>query len=130
MDFKQYAGVTNYLVDIASGVEVSWRAYMRRVIDKIGIDKIAKYLPYEISYLKEAYKKDPNFNTTPIRDWDSASGFYKNTAKACKPDYVEWGYGLRAYLPSVGITSFSPAECVSLLKEVARIKCEELCECE
>lgn len=129
MTLKEFANVDSYYRDLNTGQEIPWRNYMRRVIEKLGIENIKRYLPFEIEYLKEKYNKDGYFNNTPIAAWDNAAGYvsYINR-KIGTQDYTHLKYGVVDLFIRNGITCFSPSDGVCVLKETARILCEGECE--
>ena len=127
MNLKEFANVDYYYRDLDTGTEIPWREYMRRVIDKLGFDMVASCIPFELDYLKEKYKEDVHFNNTPIRIWDTAAtGFMPQMhSKGKVKEYHHLRMGLAYFFVHNGITCFSPSEGVCVLKETARILCEE-----
>ena len=85
------------------------------LIDKIGFRILRSWIPVSDETLKEAYVKDKNLNNIPLKDWDRWAG-----AKA-SPTAVSWNpYSLRNLIAErTGVTTFSLAECVCLLKQTA-----------
>ena len=70
-------------------------------------------------------KGDAHLNSSCMTTWNAASGFVcKLNPKTKTQDYYFQGYGLGALLIRNGITCFSPSDCVSILKESARMLCE------
>lgn len=67
MTLKEFAGVDSFYRDIKTKREISHTEYMRRVIDKLRLENIARYIPFDIDYLKEKFKRDKNFNNTQIQ---------------------------------------------------------------
>lgn len=126
MTLKQFANVNSYLRDLDNGNKLEWRDYMARVIDKLGIENIKPYIPFDIEELLLFYKKgDVYFNKTNIRIWDNAGGYYTTQSTGTgRFDYHLKGYGLGYFLRRNGINVFSPADTVCILKETARILCE------
>ena len=125
MNLKEFANVDSLYRDINTGTEISWRDYMRRVIDKLGIDNVRTYIPFDLNYLKEKYKDDIHFNNTSVRIWDAASGFMPMMHNKTKAQaYHHFRMGLADLFIHNGITCFSPSDCVCVLKETARILCE------
>lgn len=106
MNLKKFAGVDSYYRDIRTGNEIEFREYMARIVNKIGIDKIEPYIPFEISDVKEMLKYDAHLNNLPLRKWDYAASYMDNL------------------LARNGITAFSQSEKVCILKEAARILAE------
>lgn len=125
MIFKEFAGVDSYYRDINTGTEIEWRNYMRRVIDKFGIENVRRYIPYTLGSLKEKYKKDKHFNNTDLNAWLWAVGFDSEIDKKTGTEkIISLSNGLCNLFVRNGITCFSPSEGVSVLKETARILCE------
>ena len=124
MNIKQFANVDSFLRDLDTGKEVEWHYYMRRVIDKLGIDNIRPYIPFSIDFLKGKLAEDEHFNNTKLAAWEWASGFIsevnrKTKALECKPV----NGGIAHLFVANGITSFSSSDGVCVLKETARILC-------
>lgn len=125
MNLKEFARVDSLYRDLDTGVEIPWRDYMSRVIEKLGIDNVASYIPFELDYLKEKYKEDVHFNNTPIRIWDAASGFIPMMHNKTKMQaYHHFRMGIADLFVHNGITCFSPSDGVCVLKEAARRLCE------
>lgn len=125
MTLKEFAGVDSYYRDINTGTEIEWRNYMRRVIDKLRIENVRRYIPYTLGSLKEKYKKDKHFNNTDLNAWLWAAGFKSEIDKKTREEkMIPLSDGLRNLFVQNGITCFSPSEEVSVLKEAARILCE------
>ena len=85
------------------------------LIDKIGLQALRNWIPISDETLRDAYVKDKNLNNIPLEDWDRWAG-----AKA-SPTNVSWSsYSLRTLVAEkTGVTTFSLAECVCLLKQTA-----------
>lgn len=88
-----------------------------KVAELLGFDDVVKCIPFDLEILKKSYAIDTSFNNnlTPIKTWDSASGFY---CKGADCFYV--GSGLTRVYSKAGVTCFSNSNGVSLLKTVAR----------
>ena len=128
MNLKQFANVDHLYRDLETGTELPYREYMRRIIDKLGIENVKRYMPFDLEYLKERLKKDPNLNNTPMLAWDYASGFipYVNSkTKVQEYRQANTRFDLGGLLYRNGVTDFSVSECVSILKEAARMLCSE-----
>lgn len=126
MDMKQFANVDTYYKDLDTGQEVEWKEYMGRIIRKLGIENIRPYLPYSLEYLKEKLKTDIHLNNTSLRAWDDATGFIPYITKAGVQQYTASHYsGVSGLFVRNGITSFSVSDGVCVLKETARLLCEE-----
>lgn len=124
MNLKKFANVDSLYRDLDTGQEVPWRNYMRRVIDKLGLENIKPYIPYDINYLKEKLKANVNLNNTSLNEWDNAAGFMPTINTATRSmNFLYHRNGLSGLLVSNGITSFSPSDGVCILKEAARMLC-------
>lgn len=126
MTLKEFANITPMFKDVDTGTEVSYEEYMCRVIDKLGLENIAHYIPFDIDYLKEKLKKDKYFNNTQLQAWDAAAGFIPHISKSTHTlNYSHVHNGLAYLFIANRITCFSVSDGVCVLKEAARILCEE-----
>lgn len=107
-------------------VDTPHRDKYKAYLDFIGFDNVIKYVPFPEEKIAYALKKgDDYLNTLSIKKWNEATGIEIVTDKrthASRP--VVLGNGVIDALAKAGITSASQAECVSLLKEAARIRYE------
>lgn len=128
MNIKEFANVDSLYRDKNTGKEVEWREYMGRVVKKLGVENIKPYIPYSIKELKEHFDKgDVHFNNTSIERWDKAGGFKQiYNAKSRTMEYLRMPSGLANLLYRNGINCWSPSDMVCILKETARILCEEV----
>ena len=125
MTLKAFAGVDSFYRDIETEREISHTEYMHRIIDKLGLENIARYIPFDIDYLKEKLKKDKRFNNTEIQAWDVAAGFIPHiNRKTHTLEYNPSHNGLAYLFIDNRITCFSVSEGVCVLKEAAKILCE------
>ena len=125
MTLKAFAGVDSFYRDIETEREISHTEYMHRIIDKLGLENIARYIPFDIDYLKEKLKKDKNFSDTEIQAWDVAAGFIPQiNRKTHTLEYNHSHSGLAYLFINNRITCFSVSEGVCVLKEAAKILCE------
>lgn len=130
MNLKQFANVDSMYRDLNTGKEITYGEYMRRVIDRLGIENVKRYLPFDVEYLKGKFKEDINFNNTPIQAWYYAAGFIPYIDKKAKTkEYrrTNTSFDLGGLFIRNGITCFSPSDGVCVLKETARILCEGEC---
>lgn len=126
MTLKEFANVDSLYRDLETGKEIPWREYMRCVIDKLGIENIKPYIPYDIEYLRERVKYDIHLNNTEMERWNVAAGFMSVIDKRTRTQYNKpIPHGIPYLFLIKGITSFSPSDGVCVLKETARILCEE-----
>lgn len=127
MDIKAFANVDSFYRDKNTGKEVDWHEYMGRVIKKLGIENIKPYIPYSMDTLKKCLNEgDAHFNNTSLERWDNAGGFkqvYNSISRTI--EYLKMSSGLTYLLHRNGITCYSPSDTVCILKEAARILCEE-----
>ena len=120
MNLKKFANVDSCYRDLDTGEEVKWNDYMARVIEKLGIENIAPYIPYRLDFLEEKMKEDIHFNNTSLANWDRAAGFIVRGAQ-CIPMYD----GITHLFRRNGITSYSCSDGVCVLKEAARMLCKK-----
>lgn len=106
MNIKEFAGVDSSYKDLCTGRELEWKEYMARVINKIGVNNIAPYIPFELKAVREALKSDEHLNNLPLRHWDIAAE------------------QMKSLLHYNGITTYSLSERVCILKETARMLCK------
>lgn len=107
MTLKEFANVDSLYRDLSTGEPVPWRDYMGRIIQKLNIYQLKRLLPFSIEVIEAKLEEDENLNNTPLKEWDRAA--------EC----------LGPLLINNGITTFSVAERVCILKETARMICEE-----
>lgn len=125
MTLKEFAGVDSFYRDIETEREISHTEYMHRIIDKLGLENIARHIPFDIDCLKEKFKRDKHFNNTAMQVWDVAAGFIPHIdRKTHTLEYNQSHSGLAYLFIANRITCFSVSEGVSVLKEAARILCE------
>lgn len=124
MTFNEFANVDSFHRDLDTGIEIPWHEYMGRVIEKLGLENIKRYIPFQLDELKEKLKDDVHLNNTPLQAWDTASGYmpYINTQTKTQ-EYMQMCHGVADLLVCNGITIFSVSECVSVLKEASRRLC-------
>lgn len=94
---------------------------MNNAINVLGLDALAQLVPFTVDEVKAALAAgDTALNTLPIKKWDMASGFIIN-GNHVQPIPCQ----LSALLSQHGIDAWSPSQCVSLLKTVARLIAEK-----
>ena len=126
MNLKEFANVDSLYRDLNTGQEVPWRDYMRRVIEKLGLENIKRHIPFGCGFLKAKYETDTNFNNIKLNSWMLYAGFQRNINRKTQTEtIIPLRYGLSNLLVANGITCFSPSECVSILKEAARMLCND-----
>lgn len=127
MDLRRFANVDAFLRDLDTGKEIKWEEYMRRIIDKLGLRNIERYLPYTINHLKEKLKEDVNLNNTYLEHWETCAGMVRSINRKTKIlEYIPSYNGLSALFVRNGITCFSCSDGVCVLKEAARILVREV----
>lgn len=89
---------------------------MNNAINVLGLDALAQLVPFTVDEVKAALAAGDNaLNTLPIKKWDYAAGFIIN-GNNVQPIPCQ----LSGLLVQHGIDAWSPSQCVSLLKTVAR----------
>lgn len=107
-------------------VDTPHRDKYKAYLDFVGFDNVIKYVPFSEEQVAKALEKgDDALNTLSIKKWNAATGIEiirNDTTHAGRA--IVRGYGVVDALAKAGITASSQAECVSLLKEAARIRYE------
>ena len=107
-------------------VDTPHRDKYKAYLDFVGFDNVIKYVPFSEEKIAYALKKgDDHLNTLSIKKWNEATGIEiirNDTTHAGRA--IVRGNGVIDALAKAGITAASQAECVSLLKEAARIRYE------
>jgi hypothetical protein len=124
MDLKKCVNVNACYKDLDTGTEITWDEYMSRIIDKLGLENIKPYIPFELDYLKEKLEKDIHLNNTSLISWERAAGFLTYPFKY---DVTYIGGGISSLFLRNGINTFSSSEGVCILKETARRLIENEC---
>ena len=94
---------------------------MLNAINVLGLDNLAQLVPFSIDEIKVALDAgDKALNSLPIKKWDYAAGFIIN-GNIVQPIPCQ----LAALLSQHGIDTWSPSQCVSLLKSTARLVAEK-----
>lgn len=120
MTLKDYAGVDSFNRDIETGKALSHDEVYGRLIRRLGEAEVWRFVPYDIEILCDKFRTDKYFNNTPMRTWDFAAGF-ETYADKYGAENVRWlQSGLSLWLVRHGINTFSPSQCVSLLKQCAK----------
>lgn len=85
------------------------------LIDRLGFKMLRNRILVSDEMLREAYIKDKNLNNIPLKDWD------RWAEASASPTSISWSpYSLRTLVKEkTGVTTFSLAECVCLLKQTA-----------
>lgn len=106
MTLKEFANVDSFYKDKLTREPVKWHDYMARVIGKLGLENIKPYIPFDLNLVREKLKADEHLNNLRLKDWDNAAE------------------QLAFLFIRKGITTFSLSERVCVLKEAARMLCE------
>lgn len=116
MRLHEAIGVRNGNIDVKTGEKLAHSEIYGRAIELFGgLDVVAQLIPFPVDVLRAKFKKDPNFNNTPMKKWDVASGF------ACSGiDCRFIGGGIWELYYKHGITAASNSDGVCILKEAAR----------
>lgn len=106
MTLKDFANVDSLYRDKFTREPVEWHDYMARVIGELGLENIKPYIPFDLNLVREKLKTDEHLNNLRLKDWDNAAN------------------NLSYLFIRKGITMFSLSERVCVLKEAARMLCE------
>lgn len=121
MTFNEFVGIDNRGKDLATGEKLTHSEKYGRAIRRLGVAEVWRYVPYDVDILCDKYRDDPHFNNTPIRTWDWAAGFETYVDRKKGTEEIRWLHsGLSQYMVRHGVNTFSPTECVCVLKECAR----------
>lgn len=98
--------------------------YYGMVINLIGFEKVKGCVPFTEEEIRKAYKKDKHLNNLLMKTWDYAGGFAVTETRY--DQYITpINSTLRRLLKEAGVTCYSCAEGVCILKECARRMVEE-----
>lgn len=98
MDFVEFVGMEYN--------NETFNKFWKTAVNKIGLNNLKDFMPYNMSILKEHYGISKHFNNNDLTEWDY---------NANRLGYI---------LPSYGITSTSLSQRVCLPKEAARMLVE------
>lgn len=96
--------------------ELEYKEKYAKIIEALGYEEVKKCIPYTLDQLVESYRTDKAFNNLRLDTWDKAAGFINER-------YV--GSYLTSLYKKIGVTTFSNAVGVSILKECAKMWVEE-----
>lgn len=117
MTLKEAIGVKNADIDVKTGRRLTHEEVYGRAIDLLGgLDVVWEYVPFSLSEIQMALKKDRYLNNLAMSRWDTASGFQCRGA-----DCVFIGGGIWGLYRRSGINAASNADGVCVLKECARL---------
>lgn len=117
MTLNEKAGITTAEYN-SNPPEESWDKW----IDVLGgMDAVRPFLPFDLKELFRLYRKDPHFNASPSGAWDRAAGYDTKKIKDSRSKLRAAG-PFKDFLIRNGVTCFSNADCVCLLK-----RCAEKC---
>lgn len=106
MTLKDFANVDSLYRDKSTRETIEWHDYMARVIEKLGLENIKPHIPFDLNLVRENLKTDEHLNNLRLKDWDNAAN------------------NLSYLFIRKGITIFSVSERVCVLREAARMLCE------
>lgn len=116
MTLSEFMGIKNADIDIETGKRMDHRSIYRRCIQRLGgLNVVKPYIPFSLNQIKDALQEDECLNSLSMEKWDRASGFCCRNA-----DCIFIGTGIVHLYKKYGITSFSNAQGVCILKEAAR----------
>lgn len=121
MTINELANVQRANIDNITGEEISHSEKWGRVVNALGYEAVKHCIPFTLEQVKNALRTDKHMNNLAIRIWDSAAGFTGcQTGRAMLMPSPFTGI-----LRKAGVKSFSPSDCVCILKEAARMWAEE-----
>lgn len=120
MTINELANVHRANIDNVTNEEISHREKWGRVINALGYEEVKCCVPFTLAEIKEALPKDKHLNNLPLPTWDRAGGWQCERGGAYRIPSA-----LTPVLRNAGVTSYSPSDCVCILKETARLWAEE-----
>lgn len=117
VDFKQALGLTDNMTHSQK---------YQAIVVALGYKQVKRCIPFSIALIKMALKEDENLNNLVLSEWDEASGFRGPYRFSRGSNNVYVGSPLTRLYAKIGVTSFSNADGVCILKECARMWVEEL----
>lgn len=118
MTLEQACGIVYNTIDKRTGRELDHREIYARYIDYLGgLDKVKQYISIPLKELRQAYKKDKQFNNTGLGLWQNAAGYTAG-------DPICFFGGIWTLYRQNDIDVASCAQGVCILKEAARILIE------
>lgn len=124
MNINDLANVHFADVDNDTGERIGHQEKYQRVISKLGYEAVKHCIPYTLDEIKEALPKDEHLNNLSMGMWDRAAGFNTITERNSQR-FIPNGSALTNLYRRAGVTSWSPADGVCILKEAARMWAEE-----
>lgn len=104
MTLKQFANVDAHLFDKATKRQISYEEYLKRIVTRLGAERVKLCVPFSKRELEEAYTKDTEFRTLHSYLWEQAK--------------------IATLFLESGITTFSSADRLAVLKYAAKLICK------
>lgn len=117
MDFKEAFNLTD---------EMTHAERYTTIINGLGYESVKRCIPFSLEEIKTALKTDKHLNNLALTTWDAAAG--AKSFKSATTGKLEWILGdsrLLSLCRNKGITCYSPAELVCILKRCAVMWAEE-----
>ncbi|MGX1195776.1 hypothetical protein [Metabacillus sp. SLBN-84] len=105
MNIKEYAGL-NSVNERSNGEKMSHEELFTKIVNGIGLDTCARYMPASISTLRKALETDPHLNNIKLEKWDRMHPSFRHTFRR------------------IGVRSLSLSDTVCTLKQAARMLVE------
>lgn len=102
MNIKEFAGV-NAVHEKPNGDKMSHEELYAKVVNGIGLEVCAHYMPASIMVLRDALEKDPHLNNIKLEKWDRM--------------HPAFGSAFRR----IRVNAFSLSDTVCTLKQAARM---------
>ena len=96
-----------------------------KIVKLFVLDNFKELMPEEPDVLAEKLEQDSALNNIKLSRWNAIAGTYAYIDKSGKQLYMQTDSKLKRLLYRQGITCYSPAELVSILKEAAAEIVEE-----
>ncbi|WP_078598589.1 hypothetical protein [Evansella clarkii] len=102
MNIKEFAGI-NSVYEKPNGEKMTHEELYTKVVNGIGLDTCATFMPVSIEELRDALEEDPHLNTISIKKWDDMHNIF------------------RPYFHRIGVNTLSLSNTVCTLKQAARM---------
>lgn len=113
MTIGELANCNHLYVDNTTGKDIGHQAFYERIIVALGKNAVLACIPYDRAEVTRALKNgDKHLNTLPLQAWDVAGGFICRNGQTRALTHSP----LKSLLARAGVTSYSPADGVCILK--------------
>lgn len=107
-------------------LDMPYETKYTEIVEALGYESVKKCIPFSLKSLQEAYETDENLNNLGIGTWDKAAGFsYNMSHRGGMGNYLCIGSPLITQYRNIGVTQYSCADGVCILKQCAKMWIEE-----